>query len=250
MSCDDDAFTGSASDDGDISSTDLSVEELGAKEIGTGDPSPPELGDAPPLLSGYSQTYVVRKQDLQKNQGRNRQVKKCRKYGWYICMSYSSQGSRPKLLGGYMCYARQNRIFDVMISFLKIVPCSRVVQGFWTKSNTNPVRAYYLCSLFKHRSRCVPVSTKHPQRSAVSATTSVHDINLCYRSCSGAVIGATPERLVLRAWVTEKSSRSRTSHERYRCCNDSKTASSSSVVPTGDQKNRLNRWSDYNRIRF
>lgn len=38
----------------------------------------------------------------------------------------------------------------------------------------------------------------------------------------------------MRAWVTEKSSRSRTSHERYRCCNANKTASSSSVVPTGD----------------
>lgn len=83
MSCDDDAFTGSASD-GDISSTDLSVEELGAKAIGAGDPSPPELGDAPPLLSGYSQTYVVRKQDPQRNQGRNRQVMKCRMCNrWY-----------------------------------------------------------------------------------------------------------------------------------------------------------------------
>lgn len=81
MSCDEDAFTGSASD-GDISSTDLSVGELGAKEIGAGDPSPPELGDAPPLLSGYSQTYVVRKQDIQRNEGRNRQVTMnvCRKY--------------------------------------------------------------------------------------------------------------------------------------------------------------------------
>lgn len=73
MSCDDEAFTGSGSD-GDISSTDLSVGELGAKEVGAGDPSSPELGDAPPLLSGYSQTYVVRKQDPQRNQGRNRQV--------------------------------------------------------------------------------------------------------------------------------------------------------------------------------
>lgn len=82
MNCDDDAFTGSASD-GDISSTDLSVEELGAKETGAGDPSSPELGDAPPLLSGYSQTYVVRKHDPQRNQGRNRQVHAmgCRKGG-------------------------------------------------------------------------------------------------------------------------------------------------------------------------
>lgn len=76
MNRDDDVFTGSASD-GDISSTDLSIEELGAKETGVGDPSPPELGDAPPLLSGYSQTYVVRKQDPQRNRGRNRQVTKC-----------------------------------------------------------------------------------------------------------------------------------------------------------------------------
>lgn len=73
MNCNDDASAGTASE-GDLSSTDLSVEELGAKESGAGDPSPPELGDAPPLLSGYSQTYVVRKQDAQRDQGRNRQV--------------------------------------------------------------------------------------------------------------------------------------------------------------------------------
>lgn len=73
MSCDDDASLGAISDD-DLSSTDLSVGERGAKELEEGDPSPPELGDAPPLLSGYSQTYVVRKKDPRRDQGRNRQV--------------------------------------------------------------------------------------------------------------------------------------------------------------------------------
>ncbi|CAM9941395.1 unnamed protein product [Scytosiphon promiscuus] len=73
MSCDDDASLGAASDD-DLSSTDLSVGERGAKEVGERDPSPPELGDAPPLLSGYSQTYVVRKKDARRDQGRDRQV--------------------------------------------------------------------------------------------------------------------------------------------------------------------------------
>ncbi|CAM9281861.1 unnamed protein product [Pylaiella littoralis] len=42
--------------------------------MGIGDPSPPEMGDAPPLLSGYSQTYIVRERDQQRDQGRNRQV--------------------------------------------------------------------------------------------------------------------------------------------------------------------------------
>lgn len=77
MSCDNDASLGAASDsasDGDLSSTDLSVGDRGAKELGDVDLSPPELGDAPPLLSGYSQTYVVRKQDPRRDHGRNRQV--------------------------------------------------------------------------------------------------------------------------------------------------------------------------------
>ncbi|CAM9814800.1 unnamed protein product [Ectocarpus sp. 12 AP-2014] len=77
MSCDDGASLGDASDsasDGDLSSTDLSVGDRGAKDLGDVDLSPPELGDAPPLLSGYSQTYVVRKQDPQRDRGRNRQV--------------------------------------------------------------------------------------------------------------------------------------------------------------------------------
>lgn len=76
MSCNDDASTGTAND-GYLSSADLSVEELGAKESGSGDPSPPELGDAPPLLlSGYYYVVrrVVRKQDIQRDHGRNRQV--------------------------------------------------------------------------------------------------------------------------------------------------------------------------------
>lgn len=73
MSDDEDASLSAS--DGDLSSADLSDGEQGAKEMGPGDPSPPpELGDSPPLLSGYCQTYIVRKQDEERDQGRNRKV--------------------------------------------------------------------------------------------------------------------------------------------------------------------------------
>lgn len=67
--------------DGDLSSTDLSDGERGAKDTGgegrdgmSGVMSPPEVGDAPLLVNGYSQTYIVRKQDPERDLGRNRQV--------------------------------------------------------------------------------------------------------------------------------------------------------------------------------
>lgn len=61
--------------DGDLSSAYLSDGEQGAKAMRTGDLTPPELGDSPPLLNGYCQTYIVRKQDQLRDQGRNRQVR-------------------------------------------------------------------------------------------------------------------------------------------------------------------------------
>lgn len=74
MSDDEDTSLGVS--DGDLSSNDLSDGERGAKNTGPdGDElSSPDLGDAPPLLTGYSQTYIVRKQDPQEDHGRNRQV--------------------------------------------------------------------------------------------------------------------------------------------------------------------------------
>lgn len=72
--------------DGDLSSTDLSDGECGSKDTAgaannlhpersniQNEANAPELGEAP-LLSGYSQTYIVRKQDPNRDQGRNRQV--------------------------------------------------------------------------------------------------------------------------------------------------------------------------------
>lgn len=58
----------------DISSTDVSeVEDRTAKE--TASPvGAPELGEAPILLRGYSQTYIVQKQYPQRDQAGNRQV--------------------------------------------------------------------------------------------------------------------------------------------------------------------------------
>lgn len=76
MSDDEEASLGVS--DGDISSADLSDGERGgAKEIASGGLSPPELGDSPRLLSGYSQTYIVRKRETWRDQGRNRQVRVC-----------------------------------------------------------------------------------------------------------------------------------------------------------------------------
>lgn len=73
MTDEDDTSFGAS--DGDLSSADLSDGERGAKEMEPGSLGPPELGDAPPLLSGYSQMYIVQKQDPQRDQGRNRQVR-------------------------------------------------------------------------------------------------------------------------------------------------------------------------------
>lgn len=72
MSDDEDASLGVS--DGDLSSTDLSDGERGAKDMGERAESPPEVGDPPPLLTGYGQMYIVRKQDPEIDQGRNRQV--------------------------------------------------------------------------------------------------------------------------------------------------------------------------------
>lgn len=86
MTDDEDASLGIS--DGDLSSADLSDGEWGAKQVehnggreeergrgrGRGRGSAPELGDAPPLLSGYSQTYLVRKRDPERDEGRNRPV--------------------------------------------------------------------------------------------------------------------------------------------------------------------------------
>lgn len=70
----DDEDASLSASDGDLSSADLSDGEQGAKKMGTGDLTPPELGDSPPLLNGYCQTYIVQKQDQLRDQGRNRQV--------------------------------------------------------------------------------------------------------------------------------------------------------------------------------
>lgn len=74
MSDDEEASVGVS--DGDLSSNDLSDGERGAKNTGPvgDDLRSPELGDSPPLLSGYSQTYIVRKQDPREDHGSNRQV--------------------------------------------------------------------------------------------------------------------------------------------------------------------------------
>lgn len=77
MSDDEDASLGVS--DGDISSTNLSEGDHGAKDSDTdirNDGNTPDFGDSPPLLSGYSQTYIVRKQDPERDQGRNRQVRR------------------------------------------------------------------------------------------------------------------------------------------------------------------------------
>lgn len=76
MSNDDDTSRG-ASDD-DVSSTDLSDGDRGDKDTGGRLESPPHIDDLPPLLSGYKQTYIVRKQDPERDQGRNRQVRRLR----------------------------------------------------------------------------------------------------------------------------------------------------------------------------
>lgn len=143
MSCDDDAFTGSASD-GDISSTDLSVEELGAKETGAGDPSPPELGDAPPLLSGYSQTYVVRKQDPERNEGRNRQVTKCRVSNKVVQQPWPSRQT-SELLQLLRC--RSEKRVDARGSQTYSLPQNISDISVNPQINANPVRGNYLCLL-------------------------------------------------------------------------------------------------------
>lgn len=82
MSDDGDASLGVS--DGDLSSTDLSEGDRGAKDsdanIQNNDDdddhgNTPDFGDSPPLLRGYSQTYIVRKQDPERDQGSNRQVR-------------------------------------------------------------------------------------------------------------------------------------------------------------------------------
>ena len=66
--------------EGDISSTDLSdVEDRTATKETSPDSPPPETGELPPLLRGYSQTYIVREQDPERDRGRNRQVRAVRK---------------------------------------------------------------------------------------------------------------------------------------------------------------------------
>lgn len=73
MSDDEEASLGVS--DGNISSTDLSDEDRGAKDTTSESESPPDAGDHPPLLRGYSQTYIVRKQDPERDRSRNRQVR-------------------------------------------------------------------------------------------------------------------------------------------------------------------------------
>lgn len=111
MSDDEDASLGVSDDD--LSSTDLSDGDRGAKDTAGGSAlneiknngTPPDFGDSPRLLSGYSQTYIVRKQDPDKDQGSNRQV------GMLSCMAYEQQ-----LSSSLNCHCNQARKVHVRLT--------------------------------------------------------------------------------------------------------------------------------------
>lgn len=93
MSEDDVASLGVSEDD--ISSTDVSeVEDWTAKETTSAGGGAPELGEAPTLLRGYSQTYIVQKQYPQRDQAGNRQAsgrkifEPCVTRRWWVLRGY------------------------------------------------------------------------------------------------------------------------------------------------------------------